>query len=297
MMSRWDGIEEFVAVASAGSFAGAAKALGVSTSHVSRAIVRLENRIQGPVFFRTTRSVRLTDTGRVLLEQCQRIIQERDEAFAMVSGAGEPQGELRLTCSTSLGERSVVPIVRKFAQDHPRLNVTIELTNRIVDLVAEGFDLAVRTGQLADSRLVGTRIATRQHFLCAAPSYLDQHGRPTSIDDLSSYDCLIGTSSTWHFQIDGRDQVFRPKGRWRCNNGFALVDAALASMGLCHLPELYVLHHIEAGRLEALLPEIQVTNEPIWAVYPQRRHLLPKVRDLVDRFRLELGPAMHSPTT
>ncbi len=296
-MSRWDGIEEFVAVVTAGSFAGAAEALGVSTSHVSRAVARLENRIQGPVFFRTTRTVRLTDTGRVLLEHCQRIIQERDEAFALVSGGGEPQGELRLTCSTSLGERFVVPIVRRFALDHPRMNITIELTNRIIDLVAEGYDLAVRTGQLADSRLVGTRIATRQHYLCAAPTYLAQHGRPTGIDDLARHECLIGTSPTWHFQVNGRDHAFRPKGRWRCNNGFAVVDAALAGMGLCQLPAFYVLPHIQAGRLESLLYDFQPSDDPIWAVYPQRRHLLPKVRNLVDRMRLELGPAMHSQAT
>ena len=292
-MSQWGGIDEFVAVVTAGSFAGAAQSLSVSTSHISRAVARLENRIQAPVFFRTTRRVTLTDTGRVLFEQCQRIIQERDEAFAMVNGAGEPQGELRLTCSTALGERFVVPIVRRYAMEHPRLNVAIELTNRVIDLVAEGYDLAVRTGQLQDSRLVGTRIATRQHFLCAAPSYLDRHGRPTTIDELTNHECLIGTSPIWHFQADERDQVFRPKGRWRCNNGYAVVDAALAGMGLCQLPEFYVLPHIEAGRLEAILPKVQVTNEPIWAVYPQRRHLLPKVRYLVDRLRLELGPAIR----
>jgi len=281
-------------VVTAGNFIGAAQALGVSASHVSRAVARLESRIQGAVFFRTTRSVTLTDTGRVLLEHCQRIIQERDEAFALVSGQGEPQGDLRLTCSTSLGERFVAPIVRRFAEDYPRLNVAIELTNRVIDLVAEGYDLAIRTGHLSDSRLVGARIATRQHFLCASSAYLEQSGRPACIDDLARHNCLIGTSATWHFQVEGRDQAFRPKGRWRCNNGFVVAEAALAGLGLCQLPEFYVLPHIKAGRLEALLPEIQVTDEPIWAVYPQRRHLLPKVRNLVDRLRAELGPALHA---
>lgn len=292
-MSRWDGIEEFVAVYVAGTFSGAAKVLGVSTSHVSRAIARLENRIEAPVFFRTTRTMALTDIGRVLVEQCQRIIDEREEAFALVSGRGEPQGELRLTCSTTLGERFVAPIVRRFAEDNPRLSVTIELTNRLIDLTAEGYDLAVRTGHLSDSRLIATRIASRRHVLCAAPAYLDRVGRPATVDDLSGHECLTGTTTTWHFCVDGQDQVFRPKGRWRCNNGVAVVDAALAGMGVCQLPEFYVVPYIASGRLEAMLEDSRASDEPIWAVYPKRRHLLPKVRYLVERLRGELGPALH----
>lgn len=293
-MTRWDGIEEFVAVAQAGSFAGGAQALGVSTSHVSRAIARLEDRIQAQVFFRTTRKVTLTDTGRMLVEQCRRIVRERDEAFAMVGRGDGPQGELRVTCSTALGERFVAPILRRFAQENPRLSVTLDLTNHLVDLVAEGYDLAIRTGHLADSRLVGTRIASRRLHLCAAPAYLDRAGRPRGVAELSRHDCLIGTSSTWHFRMDGQDHLFRPKGRWRCNSGEAVADAALAGMGLCQLPEFYVLPHIAAGRLETVLDDFRAADEPIWAVYPQQRHLLPKVRDLVRRLRAELGPALSS---
>lgn len=294
-MTRWDGIEEFVAVASAGSFAGGAQALGVSTSHVSRAIARLEDRIQAQVFFRTTRKVTLTDTGRVLVEQCRRIIRERDEVLAMASRGEEPQGELRLTCSTALGERFVAPILRRFAQENPRLSVTIDLTNRLVDLVAEGYDLAIRTGHLADSGLVGTRIASRRFRLCASPAYLDRMGRPRGIEDLPRHDCLVGTSATWHFQVDGEEHAFRPKGRWRCNSGEAVVDAALAGMGLCQLPEFYVRPHIAAGRLEAVLDDVRAGGEPIWAVYPQQRHVPPKIRDLVRRLRSELGPALNPP--
>jgi len=279
-------------VETAGSFAGGAHALGVSTSHVSRAIARLENRIQAQLFFRTTRKVTLTDTGRVLVEQFRRIIQERDDALAAISNMGEPQGELRLTCSTALGERFVAPIVRRFAAENPDLRVAIELTNRLVDLVGEGYDLAVRTGHLTDSRLIGTRIASRRLYLCGAPAYLDTHGRPRTVADLAAHQCLIGTASTWHFRVDGRDHIFRPKGRWHCNSGATIVDAALANMGLCQLPEFYVLPHIAKGELETVLDDVRANDEPIWAVYPQRRHLLPKVRKLVERMRAELGPAL-----
>lgn len=295
-MSRWNGIEEFAAVATAGSFAGAAQSLGLSTSHVSRAIAKLEVRLDARLFYRTTRKVTLTENGRVLLEQCRRIMQELDEAITTASG-GEAQGELRLTCSTALGERFVAPIVRHFAQEHPRLSVTIELTNRVVDLVAEGFDLAIRTGQLADSRLVATRIASRRLHLCAAPAYLDRAGRPRSIDELARHDCLIGTAATWHFRVGVEERTFRPRGRWRCNSGEAVVDAALAGMGLCQLPEFYLLPHIASGALEAVLEDHRADDQPIWAVYPQRRHLLPYVRRLIERLRLELGNRLRKPVT
>lgn len=291
-MTRWDGIEEFVAVETAGSFAGGARALGFSTSHVSRAIARLENRIQAQLFFRTTRKITLTDTGRALIDQFRRIIQERDDALGAIAGGGEARGELRITCSTALGERFVAPIVRRFAAESPELRVNIELTNRLVDLVAEGYDLAIRTGHLTDSRLIGTRIASRRLYLCASPAYLDLHGGPRSISELPQHRCLIGTASTWHFRMNGSDHIFRPKGRWRCNSGAVVIDAALAGMGLCQLPEFYVLPHIKTGRLATVLDELRPDDEPIWAVYPQRRHLLPKVRKLVERLRAELGPVL-----
>lgn len=291
-MRKWDGFEEFEAVAAAGSFAGAAHRLGLSTSHVSRAVARLEARLSARLFFRTTRKVTLTENGRVLLEQCRRIMEELDEAIAAASGSA-PQGELRLTCSTAIGERFVAPIVRRFATDHPRMRVTIELTNRVVDLISEGFDLAIRTGHLADSRLVATRIASRQLRLCAAPAYLDRVGRPSNLAELSGHDCLVGAAPNWRFLVNDEEQVFRPRGRWRCNSGVALVDAALAGMGLCQLPEFYLMPHIKSGRLELVLDALQVREEPIWAVYPQRRHLLPSVKELIERLRLELNEALR----
>jgi DNA-binding transcriptional LysR family regulator len=290
--SGWEGIEEFIAVEAAGSFSKGARALGVSTSHVSRAIVRLEDRIRAPLFFRTTRSVTLTDTGRALVEPFRRIISAREQAFATAGDDGEPQGELRLTCSAALGERFIVPIVRRFAQQYPRLSVNIDLSNRIIDLVAEGFDLAIRTGQLTDSRLVASRIASRRYEVCASPEYLQKCGRPETVPDLARHDCLIGTSATWHFEVDRQAVTFRPAGRWRCNSGEAVVDAALSDMGLCQLPELYVLPHIAAGRLVAVLETFRASDEPIWAVYPRHDHMLPKIRKLLPLLRAELGPAL-----
>jgi DNA-binding transcriptional LysR family regulator len=292
-MNRWDGIEEFVAVANAGSFIGGARALGLSAAHVSRAIARLETRIQTQIFVRTTRAVRLTDTGQTLFDHCRRIIFAREEAFAMVNELGEPWGELRVTCSSAMGEQFVAPIIRRFCKDHPKVSVTIELTNRIVDLIGEGFDLAIRTGKLADSRLIGTRIASRTLFTCATQEYLQENGTPRQVADLARHECLTGTASLWHFNVANKDIVYRPTGRWRCNSGQAVADAALSGMGICQLPEFYVLPYIDTRQLIPILNTFQAAPEPIWAVYPRRRHLLPKISQLVEKLRLELPPLLE----
>lgn len=291
-MSRWDGIDEFIAVASAGSFTRGARAIGMSPTHVSRAIARLEQRVQAQLFHRTTRTVRLTDTGRVFFDRCRRIAQERDEAIALVGEQGEPQGELRVTCSTAMGERFVAPIIRRFAMEHPRLNVTIGLTNRVIDLVGEGYDLAIRSGSVTDPRLIATPVATRTLLCCAAPAYLARRGAPDSVEALAGHDCIIGTGATWHFSVEGQPVIYRPEGRYRCNSGYAVIDACIAGMGLCQLPEFYVLPHVERGAVVPVLEAFVAADEPIFAVYPQRRHLLPKVQAAVERLRRELAAEM-----
>lgn len=292
-MSKWDGIDEFVAVAAASSFSGGAKALGKSPTHVSRAIMALEQRVQAQLFHRTTRTVRLTDTGRVFFEHCQRITQERDEAIALICDQGEPQGELRVSCSTAMGERFVAPLLRRFAMRHPGLGLSIELTNRVVDLVGEGFDLAIRTGHVSDPRLSCTRVASRALHTCAAPDYAARAGRPRTVSDLADHECIRGTSATWHFRVDGQDVLHRPRGRFSCNSGHAVMEACIAGLGICQLPDFYILPYLHHGMVELILEDMRPDDEPIWAVYPQRRHLLPKVVHAVDCLRRELGTAIN----
>jgi DNA-binding transcriptional LysR family regulator len=288
IVRSWEGMEEVVAIADTGTFAGAAKLLNVSNSHISKVIARLEARLQTQLFNRTTRRVSLTDTGHSFVEHSRRIIQERDELMTMVNGAGEPQGELRITCAVSLGERFVEPIVRDFMQQYPRLSVSLELTNRVIDLIGEGYDLAVRTGQVSDPRLLGQPIASRHLETAASPLYLAQSGVPSTVDDLKAHHCLIGTSTTWHFSENARSRLFIPQGRWRCNSGTAIAQAAAADMGICQLPLFYLSHMIATGRLRPILIENRAPPEPIWVVYPRRRHLLSKVRNLVDTLRARL---------
>ena len=294
MSDRWFGVDEVVAVAETRSFGAAAKRLGVSASTVSRAVAQLEQRLGAPLFHRTTRVVTLTDSGRTVVEQFRRLVMERDETFRMLDVGGEPSGLLRLTCPASFGERFIAPIVKDYLGDHPRLSVYFDLSNRVVDLVSEGFDLAIRTGAMPDSALVRTQVASRRLISCAAPAYLEARGRPVRVSDLAAHECIIGVTDTWRFRNGTQVQTIRPKGRLQCNSGMAVMEAAIAGLGICHLPEFYVNQAIERGRLIPILREFEDEDEPIWAVYPHRRHLLPKVQKLVERLRERLGPALRS---
>ena len=286
----WEGIDEFVAVAECGSFSAASTRLGVSSSHVSRQIARLEARLNTRLFYRTTRNVRLTEAGTIFLRRCQRLIDDRTEAFQALSELqNEPSGLLRMTSAVAYGERFIVPLVNRFMQRYPRLSVEIELTNRTLDLVHEGMDLAIRLGRLHDSSLVATRLAPRSEYLCATPDYLDRHGTPQSLAELERHSCLIGSADTWLFLVDGQDWSFHPKGRWRCNSGPALLDALLHGFGIAQLPDYYVYRHLRDGTLVALLDQHRPPNSAVWAVYPQRRYLSPKVRLLVAYLRDQLA--------
>ncbi|MGA4637206.1 LysR substrate-binding domain-containing protein [Pseudomonas solani] len=291
-MSRWEGLDEFVAVAETGRFTAAAERLGLSSSHISRQVARLEERLQTRLFYRSTRKVALTEAGQTFLQHCQRLVDARDEALRAVNDlTGEPKGLLRMTCAVAYGERFIVPLVNEFMARHPQLRVEIELSNRPLDLVHEGLDLAIRLGRLQDSRLVATRLAPRVMYLCAAPSYLERYGRPHSLSELGRHNCLIGSSDQWSFLAEGREQTARVQGNWRCNSGEAVLDAALRGFGLCQLPDYYVLEHLQNGRLVSLLEQHQPPNTAVWAIYPQQRHLSPKVRQLVDL--LKEGLANH----
>ena len=291
-MGQWEGIDEAVAVADSGSFVGAAALLKVSTSHVSRAIARLEDRLGSMLFYRTTRYVGLTDTGRSFVAQARRLIQERDELHAFASGDGEPQGELRVTSSIAMGERFVAPILARFADRYPRISIVLDLTNRVTDLVAEGYDIGIRTGDIADQRLASRKVALRKLETVAAPTYVARRGQPQSVNDLANHDCLAGTASNWMFLEKGAPRVIAPRARWRCNSGEVTVANALNGRGICQLPAFYVRTRIEEGHLVRVLPQCQAAPEPIWMVYARHRHLLPKIRKLGQNLEDQLQTAL-----
>jgi DNA-binding transcriptional LysR family regulator len=228
----------------------------------------------------------LTEAGQTFLQHCQRLQDGREEALRAIGDlASEPKGLLRMTCAVAYGERFILPLVNDFMALHPQLRLEIELTNRPLDLLQEGLDLAIRLGRLPDSQLVATRLAPRVMHLCAAPAYLQRYGHPHSLSELTRHNCLIGSSDQWQFQQEGREQALRVQGNWRCNSGEAVLDAALRGFGLCQLPDYYVQQHLLSGALVALLEAQQPPNTAVWALYPQQRHLSPKVRQLVEHLK------------
>jgi DNA-binding transcriptional LysR family regulator len=283
-MSSWAGIEEFYTVARARSFTQAARRLGLSASQVSREVARLEDRLGQRLLYRSTRRVSLTEAGERFLVRCRHLLEERDDALtAMLDESPQLQGHLRMTCS----ERFVVPMMNRFLLRHQGLSIEVVLTNGFVDLGDHAIDLAVSFGPQRDSRLVSIRLGARSRHLCGAPSYLGARGSPVSLDDLSQHDCVCGIDDVWSFTREGRPYEHRPNGRFGCNSGYAVIDAALCGLGLCQLPDFYVEEHLRSGALVELLAEHRPASEDVWAVYPHRRHLPAKVRAAVEHLQQE----------
>lgn len=294
-MFGWEGVCEFVSVAEQGGFTAAARKLGVSVAQVSRQVAQLEDRLQAKLLLRTTRQVRLTELGDIYYRHCRQLLDNLYEAeLAVGRHQAEPQGTLRITAPVSYGESRIAPLVNDFMLRYPQLEVTLTLTNQLLDLVHDGFDLAIRLGHLKDSTLIARKLAERLPYVCASPAYAARHGVPLSLPELAQHSCLVGNSDEWHFTLQGQPHTLRVQGQLQCNSGHALLDAALKGIGIIQLPDYYVYPHLANGDLLELFPECRAPAEGIWALYPQNRHLSPKVRLLVDYLADQLGSA--SPT-
>lgn len=288
-MYHWTGINEFVAVAETHSFTTASKRLGISTAQVSRQISALENRLSVKLFNRTTRKVSLTEIGEMYYQHCRQLLDGLTAAEVEISQyQSVPSGKLRLTAPITYGEKCIAPLVNDFAVKHPKLNIELSLSNNVVDLIDGDFDLAIRLGKLEDSTLMAKRLASRRQYVCASPDYLARCGEPKTPADLAEHNCLRGHYDYWCFQENGRTQNIRISGNLRYNSGYALADAAVKGLGIVQLPDDYVSQALADKTLLPLLSNFQEPDEGIWAVYPQNRHLLPKVRLLLDYFAKQL---------
>ncbi|MCL1049261.1 LysR substrate-binding domain-containing protein [Shewanella abyssi] len=282
-MFNWEGVSEFVAVAEAESFTKAAARLGISTAQVSRQVSALETRLAAKLFHRTTRKVSVTEVGRIYYQHCRQVLDGLDEAERAITNLQTtPRGLLKITAPVTYGEGMIAPLINDFITQYPELEVQINLTNLKVDLIDEGYDLAIRLGQLEDSSMMAKRLGSRTQYVCASPSYLSTYGLPHSLSELEQHNCLVGTMDYWRFQEKGKARNVRIKGNLSCNSGHALVDAAIKGLGIIQLPDYYVSEFIESGKLVPLLENNRQAVEGIWALYPHNRHLSPKVRMLLD---------------
>ena len=286
---KWQGINEFVAVAETNSFSLAAKNLNISTAQVSRQITALEKRLQVKLFYRTTRKVSLTQEAQLFYQHCRHLLDGLDTAEQAVTNLqSKPQGKIKLTAPVTYGEQKVLPLINDFVALNSDIEVITELTNNRVDLIDGGFDIAIRLGQLQDSSLIAKKLSQRSNFVCASENYLQKHGEAHSLSELKHHNCLLGTRDYWRFTEQNKEKNIRVKGNLRCNSGLALVDAALKDIGIVQLPDYYVQSYIASGQLVTILDQFREPAEGIWAVYPQNRYLSPKIRLLIDHLAKHL---------
>ncbi|MBF0627386.1 MAG: LysR family transcriptional regulator [Magnetococcales bacterium] len=287
-MDRLAFMETFVRVVESGSFAEAARKGGLSRAAVSKYIEALEEHLGARLINRTTRRLHLTVEGEVYYQRCSRILDEILEAEQTITHLhSEPRGLLRVSAPMSFGSLHLAPLVAEFLLAHPAVEVDLVLNDRFVDLVEEGFDVAVRIGTLGDSTLVARRLAAARLLLCAAPAYLDQRGEPMTPEDLNNHTCLLysytASPGVWRFRRDGEEQSVRVTGVLRANNGEALRTAARAGLGLVMLPSFLVAEDLRSGRLKPVLNDYTLLPTlGIHAVCPSNRHLAAKVRRFID---------------
>lgn len=282
-MYIWEGVTEFVAVTETGSFTAASKRLEVSVAQVSRQISALESRLATKLFYRTTRKVTVTEAGQVYYQHCRQVLDGLEEAERTLTNMQRtPRGKLKITAPTTYGENRIAPLLNDFICLHQEIELDCHFTNQRVDLVDNGYDLAIRLGKLEDSTLMAKRLASRRQYACASPAYLAANGEPHLLSELEQHNCLRGTLEYWRFQEGGQERNVKVSGNIHFNSGQSLTDAALKGLGITQLPDFYVKEHLAAGTLVEVLTHYQPADEGIWALYPQNRHLSPKVRMLVD---------------
>lgn len=281
------GMRTFAAVAAHQSFTEGARQVGISTKLASKYVGQLETRLGAQLLHRTTRRVSLTETGAAYLERCQPLLEQFGELEALVQrGQSELAGRIRLTAPTGYGAAHLAPMLQPFQRAHPRVVIEMHLSDHHVSLVEEGFDLAVRFGELKDSSLVARKLGEMRIVCCAAPAYLAQHGRPTVPEALSAHNCLLqsiaGLGDAWEFRGPDGVMAVPVSGNFRANSPLAVTNMAAAGLGVGRVPLYTAQPFLDDGRLELLFEDFEVKRLGLFAVYPPSRHLTARIRALID---------------
>jgi DNA-binding transcriptional LysR family regulator len=278
----------FARVAAVQNLSAVGMELGLTPGTISKRIQALEDDLCVRLFDRTTRSIRITEEGAKFLNHVELILAEIEHARAAVSANVErPKGKIKISAPASLGRNYIGPAICAFINTFPDIEVQIDLTDRIVNLQEEGYDVVIRTGTLTDSNLIAKRLAPDRQIIVGSERYLTKHGRPHRPEDLTHHSCLVlGDATQWTFMHKGRETSVRVGGRLRSNNGDFLCYAASEGQGLIRTSELRVSEALADGTLVPVLQdyEIAATSSAVWALYPKTRHILPKLRVLLDFF-------------
>lgn len=286
-MDRLAAMQAFAAVVEQGGFTAAAEALRQSRAMVSKHVQDLEAHLGARLLNRTTRRVSLTEAGQVFFERTARLLAELEETEATVGALqATPRGRLRINTALTFGVLHLSPAVAEYMTAYPEVSVELTLNDRFIDLVEEGYDLAIRIARLADSNLIARRLAPCRTVVCAAPEYLKRHGCPRQPQDLASHNCLgysyAQPRDEWTFDGPGGSVSVRVRGTLESNNGDALRAAGLLGLGIIRTPTFIVGTELRNGALVPLMPEYRIAEIGIHAVYPHSRHLSAKVRSFID---------------
>jgi DNA-binding transcriptional LysR family regulator len=289
-MSKFREMATFVEVAARGSLSAAARAEGIAPAMIGRRLDALESRLGVKLLQRTTRRLALTDEGAAFLDDCQRILAEMEEAEAAVSErSAHAKGHLLVSAPAGFGRRHVAPLLPSFLAEHRDVTVNLNLNDRVVDVVGEGVDVAIRIASLGDSNLVGVKLADNARVVVASPAYLKRHGRPETLTDLARHNCLAisseGSQRGWTFRDNHKTVTLKVAGNMVCNDGEVLLDWALDGKGLAWRSMWEVGAQIAAGKLETVLDSYTAPGNDIHAVFAQRRHLPLRIRAFVDFLR------------
>lgn len=289
-MDQFKQISTFVDVAAKGSLSAAARAEGIAPAMIGRRLDALEERLGVKLLQRTTRKIALTNEGASFLEDCQRILAELQDAEASVSDrSARATGHLAISAPAGFGRQHVAPLMPSFLAEHQDVTLTLNLNDRVVDLIGEGIDVAIRIAALSDSSLIGVKLADNKRVVVASPTYVKRHGMPAALDDLAKHNCLAmsseGSQRGWTFRQNGKNVTLKVSGNMVCNDGAVLHDWALSGKGLAWRSMWEVGSEIEAGTLVTVLDEFAAPGNDIYAVFAQRRHLPLRIRALVDFLR------------
>jgi len=282
-MDSFEGVIEFVAVAENHGFSAAAKQLGCSTSHVSRQIARLEERVGCSLLARSTRLVSLTDSGEAYYQHCKDLVVGLQQANEQVTQQQvRLDGTLRVTAAGGFAEHFIAPALMVFAQEHPELTVDIDFNSRKVNFVEEGFDFAIRYGELADSSLIARKLVNRPMMAAASAEYLEKNGVPTHPSHLKGHDCIISNNDVWRFDTPKGLETIKVRGRWRSNNTNVIIEACEAGLGIAYLPKSSFRGAVEEGRLVSVLEDYWGRGSSSWIVYQNKRFLPQRARLAID---------------
>ena len=282
-MADQSGLREFMAVVEHGNFTSAAEALHVSTSFVSREVKRLEERLNTRLLHRTTRSIQLTDMGKTYHARGLEISKMLDALESDIADTQDrPKGNIRITAAGLYAERYVAPALAEFTYKYPEVSIELNTSMSVVDIIDDGFDIAVRMAALEDSSLVARKVAPRRLMVCASPGYLKLHGCPQTPDDLLKHNCLSFPNMPWRFQCEDGIQTVKVEGTWCCDNGRALVAAATRGIGLIRMTDYYLVNGLKRGELVPVLEAFEVHDTATWIVFPTRDQLPTRVRILID---------------